>query len=238
MWNILENYKNWVKAWEWSITKKDFWDSKKIWFLAISLPIILSLAYVYMWIQNAFVPYSTAWDANHEYMYTPKILAENAGIYRWNTVANSMPWFWHQFLTFIFSLTGCTNGWFGLSPDNIAVSMNNISASLVLIFWIAIIFQIFSLINNKKEKIEEEKTELKKWDKNMIEAEIGNWNWISMWWYILLLRLTSGMWAFLVIVDNKTDLWVMALSLLALLAGLIFLQNRKDSDSLLRRKSR
>lgn len=231
MWNILENYRNWVKAWEWSITKKDFWNSKKIWFLAISLPIILSLAYVYMWIQNAFVPYSTAWDANHEYMYTPKILAENAGIYRWNTVANSMPWFWHQFLTFIFSLTGCTNGWFGLSPDNIAVSMNNISASLVLIFWIAIIFQIFSLINNKKEKIEEEKTELKKWDKNMIEAEIGNWNWISMWWYILLLRLTSGMWAFLVIVDNKTDLWVMALSLLALLAGLIFLQNRKDSDN-------
>ena len=38
------------------------------------------------------------------------------------------------------------------------------------------------------------------------------------------------MWAFLVIVDNKTDLWVMALSLLALLAGLIFLQNRKSSN--------
>jgi hypothetical protein len=31
-----------------------------------------------MGIQNAFTPYSTAWDANHEYMYIPKILAENA----------------------------------------------------------------------------------------------------------------------------------------------------------------
>lgn len=163
-------------------------------------------------------------------MYTPKILAENAGIYRWNTVANTMPWFWHQFLTFIFSLTGCTNWWFGLSPDNIAISMNNISATLVLIFWIAIIFQIFSLVNNKKEKDDNEKSELKKWKNTIVEVELENSNWITMWWYILLLWLTGWMWAFLVIVDNKTDLWVMALSLLALLAGLIFLQNRKNSQ--------
>lgn len=183
-----------------------------------------------MWIQNAFVPYSTAWDANHEYMYIPKILAENAGVYRWNTVAGNMPWFWHQFLAFIFSLTGCTNWWFGLSSDNIAISMNNVSAALVLIFWIAIIFQIFTLINNKKEKNEEEKSELKKWKNTIVEADVWNSNWITMWWYILLLWLTSWMWAFLVIVDNKTDLWVMALSLLALLAGLIFLQSRKFND--------
>lgn len=182
-----------------------------------------------MWIQNAFTPYSTAWDANHEYMYIPKILAENAGIYRWNTVWGSMPWFWHQFLTFIFSLTWCTNWWFGLSSDNIAISMNNISATLVLLFWIAIIFQIFTLVNNKETK-EEEKSELKKWNNSITWSSIKNWNWITMWWYMLLLWLTGGMWAFLVIVDNKTDLWVMALSLLALLAGLIFLQNRKSSD--------
>ena len=194
----------------------------------ILLPVILSLAYLYMWIQNAFVPYSTAWDANHEYMYIPKILAENAGIYRWNTVANGMPWFRHQFLTFIFSLTGCTGWWFGLSSDNIAISMNNISATLVLIFWIAIIFQIFTLVNDKKEN-KEEKSELKKW-KSMVTEPETNWNWITMWWYILLLWLTSWMWAFLVIVDNKTDLWVMALCLLALLAGLIFLQNRNSSN--------
>ena len=182
-----------------------------------------------MWIQNAFTPYSTAWDANHEYMYIPKILAENAGIYRWNTVWGSMPWFWHQFLTFVFSLTWCTNWWFGISSDNIAISMNNISATLVLLFWIAIIFQIFTLVNNKETK-EEEKSELKKWNNSITWSNIENWNWITMWWYMLLLWLTGGMWAFLVIVDNKTDLWVMALSLLALLAGLIFLQNRKSSD--------
>ena len=214
----------WLLAWKWNFS------AKKFWVLAIFIPVLLSIAYLYMWIQNAFTPYSTAWDANHEYMYIPKILAENAGIYWWNSVAGNMPWFWHQFLTFIFSLTGCTGWWFGLSSDNIAISMNNISTTLVLIFWIAIIFQIFSLINSKKEKSEEEKSELKKWKNSITEVEIPNSHWITMWRYILLLWLTGWMWAFLVIVDNKTDLWVMALSLLALLAGLIFLQNRKSDD--------
>ena len=220
-WNIFDKYKKWVLSWE------TLWE--KIWLIIILLPTILSVAYLYMWIQNSFVPYSTARDANHEYMYIPKILAENAGIYRWNTVANNMPWFWHQFLTFIFSLTGCTNWWLGLSPDNITVSMNNLSATFVLIFWIAVIFQIFTLTNNKKENIEEEIPESKGWKNEIAKIELSNWNWITMWWYMLLLWLTSWMWAFLVIVDNKTDLWVMALSLLALLAGLIFLQKRKDS---------
>ena len=229
IWNILENFREWIISWERNLNSKNFWSSKKIWFLAICLPIIFSLAYLYMWIQNSFTPYSTAWDANHEYMYIPKILAENAGIYWWNTLANNMPWFWHQFLTFIFSLTGCTNWWFGLSPDNIAISMNNISAFLVLIFWIALVFQIFTLISNKK-KNEKEKSEAIEWDKILKESSLENWNWIAIWWYMLLLWLTGWMWAFLVIVDNKTDLWVMALSLLALLAGLIFLQNRKSSD--------
>ena len=210
------------------MNSKKFRNSKKIWLIAISLPILLSVAYLYMGIQNAFTPYSTAWDANHEYMYIPKILAENAWVYRWNTVASNMPWFWHQFLTFIFSLTGCTNWWLGLSPDNIAISMNNMSAAFVLIFWIALIFQIFSILNNKKGKGEE--AELSKWEKNITEVKMENWNWITMWWYFLLLWLTGWMWAFLVIVDNKTDLWVMALSLLALLAGFIFLQNRESKD--------
>ena len=211
-------------SWGWNF------NAKKLWVIAIFIPVLLSLAYLYLWIQNAFTPYSTAWDANHEYMYIPKILAENAGIYWWNTVANTMPWFWHQFLTFIFSLTGCTNWWFGLSSDNIAISMNNISTTLVLIFWIALIFQIFAFINNKKEKTEEETADLKKWKNDVVEIEIENQHWITMWWYMLLLWLTGWMWAFLVIVDNKTDLWVMALSLLALLAWLIFLQIRKSND--------
>jgi hypothetical protein len=39
--------------------------------------------------------------------------------------------------------------------------MNNMSATFVLLFGIAIIFQIFSLVHNKKEKTEEN-SDLKK----------------------------------------------------------------------------
>ena len=220
---IFDSMMNWVR-------NAQLWNWVRMWYIMFLILSVVSLSYVYIWIQNSFIPYSTAWDANHEYMYTPKILAENAGIYRWNTVWSSMPWLWHQFLTFIFSLTGCTDWWFWLSPDNLAVSMNFMSAIFVLIFWIAIIFQIFNLINDNKSDIDDEKFE--KWKKRIVVTEkLKNWVWISVWWSILLLWLTSGMWAFLVIVDNKTDLWVMALSLLALLAWLIFLQNRKNSDN-------
>lgn len=40
-------------------------------------------------------------------------------------------------------------------------------------------------------------------------------------WLLWLLRLSSGMGAFLVFVDNKTDLGVMALIILAIWSGLI-----------------
>lgn len=210
---ILEDARDWVKA-------------KKFWFIVLFILILLALVYYYYWIQNAFIPYSTAWDANHEYMYTPKILAENAGIYRWNSVGWNMPGLWHQFLTFIFSLTWATNWWFGLAPDTLAVSMNYLSAAFVLIFWIAIVFQIFSLIDNKKSNsaiLEETK-----WKGKIAIKDLDNQAGITMWVSTLLLWLTSWMWAFLVIVDNKTDLWVMAFSSLALLAGLIFLWNRQE----------
>lgn len=211
---ILEKLKIWINTW-------------RIWYVVLWVLSLLSIAYLYYGIQNSFIPYSTAWDANHEYMYTPKILATNHGIYWWNTVWANMPWLWHQFITYIFSLTWATNWRFGLAPDTFAVSMNNISAWFVLFFGIAIIFQVFSLIDKKKSDIQEEDTE--KWKKKVLVAEdLSHSHWITIGWSVLLLWLTSWMGAFLVIVDNKTDLWIMAFSLLALLSGLIFLQCKQD----------
>lgn len=43
-------------------------------------------------------------------------------------------------------------------------------------------------------------------------------------WLLLLLWLTSGMGAFLVFIDNKTDLGIMALVILALYSGFVFLR--------------
>jgi len=42
----------------------------------------ISLIYYLYGFQLSFIPYSTAWDANHEYMYIPKVLAENHGVLR------------------------------------------------------------------------------------------------------------------------------------------------------------
>jgi hypothetical protein len=38
----------------------------------------ISIVYYLYGFQLSFIPYSTAWDANHAYMYVPKVLAENA----------------------------------------------------------------------------------------------------------------------------------------------------------------
>ena len=51
--------------------KENRWKRLGVILLAISL-----LYYMYGF-QLSVIPYSTAWDANHAYMYVPKILAEN-----------------------------------------------------------------------------------------------------------------------------------------------------------------
>jgi len=84
--------------------------------------------YYFYGFELSFIPYSTAWDANHAYMYQPKVLAENFGVLRGNIgEANSAPLLWHAFITFWFSLIQPIKSWFWLSADNIAVSMNFLS---------------------------------------------------------------------------------------------------------------
>lgn len=47
--------------------------------------LFISLGYYFFNFSHSYIPYSTAWDANHEYMYIPKIIAENTGILRGNS---------------------------------------------------------------------------------------------------------------------------------------------------------
>lgn len=42
----------------------------------------VTIMYYFYGFNLSFIPYSTAWDANHAYMYVPKILAENHGVLR------------------------------------------------------------------------------------------------------------------------------------------------------------
>lgn len=181
--------------------KKNRWQ----WLMLILL--IFSIVYYFYGFQLSFIPYSTAWDANHEYLYIPKVIAENFGIL-WGNVgsASVMPFLRHSFISFWFSI-GSIFGGAWMSPDTIAVSMNFLSGPLVLFFGLALINESIQYFGEKLKLSDTTKS---------ISFATG--------WMTLLLWLTSGMWAFLIFVDNKTDLGVMALTILAILSGFIFIR--------------
>jgi len=174
----------------------------------------ISLIYYLYWFQLSFIPYSTAWDANHAYMYIPKVLAQNHGVLRWNTwVADMVPWLRHMFITFFFALIQPIKSRFWLAPDTIAVAMNFLSGIFVLIFGTGLIKEVLSYFSSKKTEEDD------------MTTTIGMYS----GWMMLLFWLTSWMGAFLVFVDNKTDLGVMALTILAILSGFVFLKYILDN---------
>jgi len=175
--------------------------------------IAITIIYYFYGFQLSYIPYSTAWDANHEYMYIPKILAENHGVLRGNSGPGAgAPMLWHSLLAFRFSLSESIPK-FRMGPSTLAVAINFLSGPLTLLLGIGVIKQILAYF--KKEDDNEEQ--------NTFAFYLGR--------FLLILRLTSGMWAFLVFVDNKTDLWVMCITILALLSGFIFLEYLKHHNS-------
>ena len=232
--------------------------------IILSIILCIILMYLFLGFQNSFIPYSTAWDANHEYMYWPKVRAEYGWIFWWDWFKPDFPELWHCFITFFFSVFGWSwlprDGLLFMSKSTIAVSMNFRSAILTLIFSFGIVSTVISFIkNNQKSDSNEElssnttkqnswvcvsckKTNTGKfctrcwWKPD--EKKTDPWMvWTIMGRCINLLWLTSWMGAFLVIVDNKSDLWIMAISTLALLSWMIFIQNlhkRQEKSQLIK----
>ena len=197
-WNIIWESINSINSNSWS----------NRWKYILLILVVFSLVYYFYWFQLSFIPYSTAWDANHEYMYVPRVIAENYWLIRWNMwTADHMPYLWYSFISFWFSIGSIFSGsW--LSPDTIAVAMNFLSWPLCLIFGLLLVKEVLDFFVSKKDE----------------ENEDIKWVWLATWWTTLLLWLCSGMWAFLVFVDNKTDLWVMAVTILAMLSWFIFIR--------------
>ena len=179
-------------------------------FLIVLLLILISVGYYYFGFSHSYIPYPTARDANHEYMYIPKIISENWGILRWNQGSGwGMPYLWHWFIVFFFSLGIPLQALFSIAPDTLAINMNFLSGIFVLILGLAVSQQVIQLFLSQKNK-----------------KSVG----MLISWAFLLLRLSSGMGAFLVFVDNKTDLWVLTLTLLALFAGFLFIQKNQEKN--------
>ena len=147
-------------------------------------------------------------------MYMPKVIADNHWLIWWNIwAASSMPYLRYAFISFWFGIWSVFS-WNRLSPDTIAVAMNFISWPLCLIFGLLLVNEVLDFFVPKKDD------------------EIEDMKWISFawWWTTLLLWLTSWMWAFLIFVDNKTDLWVMSLTILAMLSWFIFIRYISEHD--------
>lgn len=178
--------------------------------------LLLSIMYYFYGFNLAYIPYSTAWDANHAYMYYPKIRANNRGIF-WNDGPPTTPYLRYSYITIWFSLFWSLKLW--IAADTFAVSMNFLSGIFVLMFWTSLMFESVKFFSwYIKQKNESD------WFIESLAA--------YSWWFFLLLWLTSWMWAFLVFIDNKTDLGVMALTALAIMSGIIFLQQiEHDKDS-------
>jgi hypothetical protein len=174
----------------------------------ITILSLCSVLYLFLWFLLSFIPYPTAWDANHAYMFFPKFFAQNNG-YFWDNTAMA-PWLqlWYVYISYRFSLFQPFGWSIGISSDTIAIVMNHLSGFFVLVLWLIWTKSFVSFVTTKLR----------------INSDMyDSWSIIIMR-IILLLRLTSGMGAFLIFVDNKTDLWVMSLVVLALLSAFRFLK--------------
>jgi hypothetical protein len=112
----------------------------------------ITIMYYFYGFNLSFIPYSTAWDANHEYMYIPKVLAENHGVLRGNMgPAATAPYLRHIFISFRYSLIQPIKSRFWLAPDTIAVAMNFLSGIFVLIFGIGLVKEVLNFFGKKDD---------------------------------------------------------------------------------------
>ncbi|MCS6982636.1 MAG: hypothetical protein NZL83_00415 [Candidatus Absconditabacterales bacterium] len=177
---------------------------------------VIAVWYYFFGFSHSFIPYSTAWDANHAYMYCPKVFAENGGAFFGNPCGQS-PMLWYSFITFRFALIQPIKSRFRLAPDTIAVAMNFLGGILSLIVGWLVISKLGTIMTSNENTTGSQATQ-------QTAVIFG----ISQ----LLLFLTSGMGAFLVFVDNKTDLGVFGLTLLGVWYGLeyFFGTDEKNTD--------
>lgn len=179
--------------------------------IIVGLLLVMTFWYFFNGYLQAFMPYSTAWDANHAYMFFPKMWAFNNGLYWYEANMASVPQLWYWFISFWFSLFKPFGGFLGIATDTIAIEMNYFSALYVLILGIALSYTVVDSLKKTKEHV---------------SIRLGT----LMGWFLTLCWLMSGMGAFLVFVDNKTDLWVMALIMLAMLSGFVFLKKLAEGN--------
>ncbi|UFX83274.1 hypothetical protein [Candidatus Absconditicoccus praedator] len=187
--------------------------SKIVSYLGVFL-LIVSILYFYFGFMLSFIPYPTAWDANHAYMFNPKVWAMNAGFYWGGDGPSASFQLWYSYITYWFSLALPLGSVLWISADSIATVTNFFSGVFVLLFFLALSKEVLNYFSS------DETTDNA--DRSLMVFYFA--------WLLILLWLTSGMGAFLVFVDNKTDMGVLAIIILAMYSGFVGLKSVKDAN--------
>lgn len=187
----------------------------------IALLFLVSIAYYFIGFKLSYIPYPTAWDANHAYMLIPNSITSHFG-HIWNSSQwiSYMP-VYLSFVSFFFSIIKGLWNAFWISPDTFGVEMNFLTAIFTFITTLWIIDKIMDLVSHK--------------DTNHKALSM------SLGWFSKILWLTSWMGAFLVFVDNKSDFGIMYLSCLGLFSWLWYIdyiikKYNQDKDDDISRK--
>ncbi len=190
---------------------QDYFKTPRFWSFLYGFLVVLSVSYFIIGGLYSIIPYPTAWDANHAYLFYPKMWALHNGYYWWEPGMATSPFLWLMYITFWFSLFAPVWDSFTISPDGIATFMNFLSGLFVLWFFIGIVNIANQFFGDKK---------------------YHTWLNLFLGWFLMLGWLFSWMGAFLVFVDNKTDLGVMSLSAVAIFSWLIMLHQffKKEKD--------
>ena len=208
IWLICYRFKNIKNIFIWlNSSLLDFaQDIQEKWiFVKIAFFVIFTLSFYYIFtgLNYSFISYPTAWDANHAYMFIPKVIA-NYGGYPWWVDFRPALSLWSSFLVWIYNL----GSWTRFAQDTWMVVFNFMSAVFVLFFGFMLVNTVVKLIRKKQDY---------KYDVLLI-----------LWYFLILAWLTSWMWAFLVFVDNKTDLAVLMFVILWIFLALYSLFKEKE----------
>lgn len=186
--------------------------------LAIFLLIVLFFWYVYNGFILAYIPYPTAWDANHAYMFFPKMFALHNGYYRNEPAMRYFWWIWLPYISYWFSLFSFSNGFLWISVDTIAIEMNFLSGIFVAFFGTWLMWALVSVLRVLYKDTS---------DDNAVVYRLI----VLLWAFLVFQWISSGMGAFLVFIDNKTDMGVLALIIVALLSGFLFFREHLLEDA-------
>lgn len=160
--------------------------------------LLFSISYYFIGFQLAYIPYPTARDANHAYMLIPNAIS---GVNGWNVVKGGYLPVYLSFVSFFFSIIKGLGGKFWIAPDTFGVQFNYLTAIFTFITTLGIIGKTLQLVKKNSNEQQEKMS-------------------MTLGWFVKILWLTSGMGAFLVFIDNKSDFGIMYLSCLGLFAGL------------------